>query len=361
MHTFLAATNTGFTLQLVRIHMFKLKVALTTTLFLFIFTSPSQANWAVVSEDANSVREFLVSSDEVVSIPQIGTMYAVVEDGIIIKFVTWTVKMSEEIIVALPDALVVKYIDITGVLRAEPINHGDKIYVQVTESAKVELDNEFVSAPVIDLPIFEGEAIVETGAEILAVNVNSDYSTSMTIKPIENNDPNKVVAIQVIADGMSWTSITTDNSSTPITVNHLPANELVTVQTVVRDIATNQETIIQNTLTSTATVEIPVRPNSRDTDQDLATITTPQSQVVVNGDAKSATISFAPIENLDSSKTLVSIVVVGPGGSTTSIGVGGSGGSVTVSDLGAAFGYTVKMVIRDLNSGEETIISGGRI
>jgi hypothetical protein len=62
--------------------MFKLKVAITTTLVLFIFASPSQANWAVVNEDANSVREFLVSSDEVVSFPQIGKMYAVVEDGI---------------------------------------------------------------------------------------------------------------------------------------------------------------------------------------------------------------------------------------------------------------------------------------
>ena len=341
--------------------MFKLKVALATILLLFISTSPSQANWVFINEDTNSVREFVVSSDEVVSFPQIGKMYAVVEDGMIIKFVTWTSKMQQELLVSLPYSLMVNYIDITGILRAEPINHGDKIYVQVTQSAKVELDDKFVSAPVIDLPVFEGEAVVETGAEILAVNVKPDYSTSMTIKPIENNDPNKVVAIQVIADGMSWTSITTDNTSTPITVNHLPANELVTVQTVLRDIATNQETIIQNALTSTATVEIPVLPNSRDVNQDLATITSPQNQVVVNGDAKSATISFAPIENLDSSKTLVNIVVVGPGGATTSIGVGGSGGSVTVSDLGAAFGYTVKMVIRDLNSGEETVINGGRI
>ena len=358
MHTFLAATNTGFTLQLVRIHMFKLKVALTTTLFLFIFTSPSQANWAVVSEDANSVREFLVSSDEVVSIPQIGTMYAVVEDGIIIKFVTWTVKMSEEIIVALPDALVVKYIDITGVLRAEPINHGDKIYVQVTESAKVELDNEFVSAPVIDLPIFEGEAIVETGAEILAVNVNSDYSTSMTIKPIENNDANKVVAIQVIADGMSWTSITTDNSSTPITVNHLPANELVTVQTVLRDVQTNQETIIQNVLTSTGVVEIPVIPNSRNVEQDRAEISAPKVETGSNG--SSVKISFDQIANFDQEKTRAAIMVVGPGGSTTYIGIDGNGGSVNVGDLSPTANYVIKLVIRDVGSGEETIIMADR-
>ena len=354
MHTFLAATNTGFTLQLVRIHMFKLKVALTTTLFLFIFTSPSQANWAVVSEDANSVREFLVSSDEVVSIPQIGTMYAVVEDGIIIKFVTWTAKMSEEIIVTLPDALVVKYIDITGVLRAEPINHGDKIYVQVTESAKVELDDKFVSAPVIDLPVFEGEAIVETGAEILAVNVNPDYSTSMTIKPIENNDPNKVVAIQVIADGMSWTSITTDNSSTPITVNHLPANELVTVQTVLRDLKTNEETIIQNVLTSTGVVEIPVIPNSRNVEQDRAEISAPKVETGSNG--SSVKISFDQIANFDQEKTRAAIMVVGPGGSTTYIGIDGNGGSVNVGDLSPTVNYVIKLVIRDVDSGEETVI-----
>ena len=98
----------------------KLIVALTTTLFTLIFVSPSQANWAVINEDANSVREFLVSSDEVVSIPQIGKMYAVVEDGMIIKFVTWTSKMHQELLVSLPYSLMVNYIDITGILRAEP-------------------------------------------------------------------------------------------------------------------------------------------------------------------------------------------------------------------------------------------------
>jgi hypothetical protein len=338
--------------------MFKLKVALTTTLFLFIFTSPSQANWAVISEDANSVREFVVSSNEVVSFPQIGTMYAVVEDGIIIKFVTWTSKMQQELLVSLPYSLMVNYIDITGILRAEPINHGDKIYVQVTESAKVELDNEFVSAPVIDLPVFEGEAIVETGAEILAVTVNPDYSTSMTIKPIENNDPNKVVAIQVIADGMSWTSITTDNSSTPITVNHLPANELVTVQTVLRDVQTNQETIIQNVLTSTGSVEIPVIPNSRNVEQDRAKIFAPVVNTEANGTA--VRISFDQIANFDEEKTRAAIMVVGPGGSTTYIGIDGKGGSVNVGDLSPTSNYVIKLVIRDVGSGEETIIMADR-
>ena len=332
----------------------KLIVALTTTLFTLIFVSPSQANWAVINEDANSVREFLVSSDEVVSIPQIGKMYAVVEDGMIIKFVTWTSKMHQELLVSLPYSLMVNYIDITGILRAEPINHGDKIYVQVTESAKVELDDKFVSAPVIDLPVFEGEAIVETGAEILAVNVNPDYSTSMTIKPIENNDPNKIVAIQVIADGMSWTSITTDNSSTPITVNHLPANELVTVQIAVRDLQTNQETIIQNVLTPTGSVEIPVIPNSRNVEQDRAEISAPKVETGSNG--SSVKISFDQIANFDQERTRAAIVVVGPGGSTTYIGIDGNGGSVNVGDLSPTVNYVIKLVIRDVDSGEETII-----
>ena len=338
--------------------MFKLKVAITTTLFLFIFTSPSQANWAVINEDANSVREFVVSSDEVVKFPQIGKMYAVVEDGLIIKFVTWTSKMQQELLISLPYSLMVNYIDITGILRAEPINHGDKIFVQVTESAKVELDDKFVSAPVIDLPVFEGEAILETGAEILAVKVNPDYSTSMTIKPIENNDPNKVVAIQVIADGMSWTSITTDNSSTPITINHLPANELVTVQTVLRDVQTNQETIIQNVLTSTATAEIPVIPNSRNVEQDRASIFAPRVNTEANG--TTLRISFDQISNFDQEKTRAAIMLVGPGGSTTYIGIDGNGGYVNVGDLSPTTNYVIKLVIRDVDSGEETIIMADR-
>ena len=108
----------------------------------------------------------------------------------------------------------------------------------------------------------------------------------------------------------------------------------------------------------TPDANIPVLVNARDMQQDMATISSPQNQTVINGDTKSATISFAPIANFDSSKTVASVLIVGPNGSTTSIGVDGNGGTVNVSDLSATSNYTVKMVIRDINSGEETIING---
>jgi len=334
--------------------MFKLKVALTTTLFLFIFTSPSQANWAVLSEDQSSVREFVISSDEVVSIPQIGKMYAVVEDGVIVKFFTWTSEMQQELLVSLPYSLMVNYIDITGILRAEPINHGDKIYVQVTPTAKVKLDADFVSAPVIDLPIFDGIVVPEYSTEVLSKEVYADHSTSITIKPIENNDPNKIVQVQVISNGMSYTSITTDNRNTPVTVNNLPANAIVTVQTVIRDMTTNKDTVIQSVLTPTAVVNIPVIANTRNATEDRVNISSPK--ILSQNEGRSATISFDSIANFDSAKTRAAIMVVGPNGSTTYIGIGGNGGSVNVGDLSPTANYVIKLVIRDIDSGEETII-----
>ena len=77
--------------------MFKVRVLLASLSFLLVSAVPSQANWSVINEDQNSVREFVVSSDEVVSIPQIGKMYAVVEDGVIIKFITWTITINSKV------------------------------------------------------------------------------------------------------------------------------------------------------------------------------------------------------------------------------------------------------------------------
>jgi hypothetical protein len=54
-------------------------------------------------------------------------------------------------------------------------------------------------------------------------------------------------------------------------------------------------------------------------------------------------------------------MVVGPGGSTTAIGLFGSGETLTVGSLGPDFTYTVKVVIRDLGTGKETVISGESI
>ena len=336
--------------------MFKVRVLLASLSFLLVSAVPSQANWSVIDEDQNSVREFVVSSDEVVSVPQVGKMYAVVEDGLIIKFVTWTVQMHQELLVTLPYSLMVNYIDITGILRAEPINHGDKIYVQTTQTTKVELNNDFVSAPVIDLPIFDGIPVEQDATEVISKEAKADYSTSITVKPIENNDPNKIVQVQVISNGMSFTSITTDNTNTPVVVDHLPANAFVTVQTVIRDMVTNSDTVIQSVLTPTVVVDIPVLPNSRNVVEDRANISSPK--VLSQNEGRGATISFDPIANFDAEKTRAAIMVVSPSGSTTYIGIDGNGGSVNVADLSPEINYVYKMVIRDMDSSEETVILG---
>jgi hypothetical protein len=54
-------------------------------------------------------------------------------------------------------------------------------------------------------------------------------------------------------------------------------------------------------------------------------------------------------------------MVVGPGGSTTSIGLFGAGETLSVGSLSPDANYTVKVVIRDLGTGKETIISGDPI
>lgn len=335
--------------------MIKTKVLLLTLSLLVLPAIPSQAKWAVTGEDNNSVRDFAVSSEEVTNTPQVGQMYAVVEDGIIIKFVTWTLTMQEDLLVALPGSFSVKYIDISGVLRAEPINHGDRIYVQVTSSGIVVLNDSFGGSPVIDLPTFDGDAIVEMGTEILYKGINSDYSTSITFKPIENTDPGKVVAIQVVSNGLSWTSITTDNSNSPVTVSNLPEDSLVTVQTVVRDLVTNQEKIIQSEITRTADIDIPKIANSRNVEQDKVSIFAPKVTTRDNG--TSATILFDQIADFDEIKSRAAIMVVGPGGSTTYIGIDGKGGTANVGDLDPNAKYVINLVIRDVDSGEEMVIN----
>jgi hypothetical protein len=155
----------------------------------------------------------------------------------------------------------------------------------------------------------------------------------------------------------------TDNSSSPITINNLPQDSLVTVQTVIRDVQTNSEQVLQDTLVQTPQAELPVLTNARDPQLDQLSISRPEiiSATTSEAGAKSAVISFGGISNFNSETTRAGIMVVGPQGETTFIGVGGTGGTVTVNDLSPNLNYTLKLVIRDLATGEETIISGNQI
>lgn len=322
----------------------------------------SHATWGVVDAQADQ-KSFVITHDELVAAPQDDQVYAVIEYGVITKIFYWTrdhkyfwpadifvgTPSLEDfanfvLVTTVPSNFLVAYDAGNGEVKAEAINHSDR--VRLSEHVET----------VVGTPI-----PVITPVPVIAAAVNEDFSTSITVKPAVNTDTSKTVGIEVIANGLSYTAVRTDNSSTPITISNLPQDSLVTVQTTIRDIESNSEQVTQNALVHTPKADLPILVNARDVAQDTLNIAPPQSQVAIAGDAKSVTISFGPIANLDSTKSLVSIEVVGPGGSSTSIGVGGNGGSVTVSDLGAALGYTVKMVIRDLDTGEETIIRGNSI
>jgi len=342
------------------------KIALALSLLLATAT-PSFATWSVAERGYGAQNNFVISKDEVVETPENNQTYAYIEYGVITKIVYWqnnstnsyitsyvpasslNLSMINDVIfmATVPESFKVNYNSSDGTVKSDVINHSDKI--QVVESLE---PNTLQSLNIS----FENQT------QVLSTSVNSDYSTSITVAPLVNNDPTKTVEVQVISNGLSFTSIATDNSNSPITINNLPSNEYITVQTVVRDNNGVAEQY-QNTPVITANANVPELFNVRNVQEDKENISAPQSQTVVNSESGSmtASISYAAINNFDSSKTMASIMVIGPNGSTTYIGIDGNGGTVSVGDLSSMSNYTVKMVIRDINTGEETVIPGSNI
>jgi hypothetical protein len=346
----------------------KIKSIISVASISLLTALPASAHWSVTERVGKPTKDFTISRDEVVDNLESNKLYALVEYGVIAKVFIWSENNSRDYITAytpgsllpldmieelvfvakMPESLAVNFTNEDGSAGVEPINHGDAITV----------------VEVLDQP--DSPSTVPTyvnPTEVISSSTNVDYSTTLVLKPIENTDPNKTVEVQVISQGLSYTSITTDNSSNPITINNLPSDTLVTVQQVVRDVQTNQETVLQNILTRTPDAQIPVIENARDVESDKEEITAPTTVVTVNPDngSRSAVITFQPIANFDPTRTLASIIVVGPGGSTTSVGIDGAGGSVNIHDLALDSRYKVTMVIRDLGSGEETIIRGANL
>ena len=342
--------------------MFKLKSIIASSLIALLSAIPVQAHWSVVERQGQN-SAFVMSIDEAVEAPQDNKTYAYIEYGVVTKIVYWdsnsnnsyitqyvpasslTVDMIKDItfLAKVPESLKVNYTSLDNQVKTESINHGDSVIVVQS------LDPN---------PFAQQDITIPVTTQVILTSVNTDYSTSITLAPPTNNNPNQTVEVQVVTNGVSFTSVATDNTSTPIIINNLPSNEYVTVQTVIRDTTTGQTVTHQEVPIVTANANIPVLVNYRDSVQDKAMISAPTTQAAINGDSKSASISFDAIANFDSAKTMASIMVVGPNGSTTYIGIDGNGGTVNVSDLSATSNYTVKMVIRDINSGEETIING---
>jgi hypothetical protein len=136
-----------------------------------------------------------------------------------------------------------------------------------------------------------------------------------------------------------------------------------TLKVVLRDLGSAKETFIMGDPITKLVEAVAVPESARDAAQDLATIAKPyvtSSKLDASGH-RVVEIKTPVIPNYDTSKTTASLMVVGPGGSTTAIGLYGNGETLTVGTLGPDFTYTVKIVLRDLGSAKETFIFGDPI
>jgi hypothetical protein len=300
--------------------------------------------------------------------------YAVVIDGVIDKIINWDGSSENEdldenaVIIELPEGDGVTYLDDEGVLRLSPIYQGSIVSVQVSPTELVTPELGLVQkAPLTEpLPPIGTPVPFKNAPQVISQKVAEDNSVSVTIQvPTAQVPANSTVQLQVVTDGRSTTSIGIDptSPSTTVTVNNLPQNENITVKTVITDTVTNKETVIINPVVTTIPAPIVLPEPARNSAADKATVAAP----VVISSTTDATghrvveIKTPVIPDWDPTKSIATLMVVGPGGSTTAIGLFGTGETLTVGSLGPDFTYTVKVVIRDLGTGKETVISGQSI
>jgi hypothetical protein len=367
-----------------------------------LFTNPqsAQANWyldrtdggprgtveRMLGEDLLQVRSddyHTVDVAQVETTPQAaGTIseplaiakYAVVIDGVIDKIINWDGYSENQdinenvVIIKLPEGDGVVYLDEQGIVRLSPIYQGSIVSVQISPTEKV--------TPAVGLtqkePLSEpkpptGPVVPKEHAPVVKEQtVAPDNSISMKIEvPTVNLPANSTVSVQVVTDGRSTTAIGIDPTqpSTTVTVNNLPQNENVTVKTVITDTTTNKETVIVNPVVTTIPAPIVVPEPARSAAVDKATVAVPAvtSSTTDASGHRVVEIKTPVIPDYDPTKSIATLMVVGPGGSTTAIGLFGAGETLTVGSLGPDSTYTVKVVIRDLGTGQETVIAGQSI
>ena len=300
--------------------------------------------------------------------------YAVVIDGVIDKIINWDGYSENQdinenvVIIKLPEGDGVAYLDEQGIVRLSPIYQGSIVSVQVSPTEKV--------TPAVGLtqkePLNEptpptGPVVPKEHAPVVKEQVVApDNSISMKIEiPTANLPANSTVSVQVVTDGRSTTAIGIDPTqpSTTVTVNNLPQNENVTVKTVITDTTTNKETVIVNPVVTTIPAPIITPEPARSPAADKATVAVPAvtSSTTDASGHRVVEIKTPVIPDYDPTKSIATLMVVGPGGSTTAIGLFGAGETLTVGSLGPDSTYTVKVVIRDLGTGQETVIAGQSI
>ena len=371
----------------------RISIIAATTAMMFI-SAPAYAGWVtdtdaqstvsrMKSEDLLQTRAdgyFAITLDEITSTPQMSGLtdapiakakYAVIIDGVVDRIVTWDgyspnrVIDSYGIIVKLPANAGVKYVDAKGVTRLKPITQGSIVSVYVAPDVKVTPTYEITQlAPVTLSTEPTGPAVELANSPVVtSQTLNADKSVSMTIDVagIKDVPSTSVVSVYTVTDGRSTTSVGLAQGQSTVTINDLPQDQNVTVKTVIRDTLTNTETVISNPVVATVASTAPAPTPARSAAADRATITAPSisSRVVDASGALSVAIAMPAVPNFDSSKSWATLMVVdNKTGSTTAIGTDGSAQTLTVGSLGAGRDYTVKVVVRDLATGQETVIKG---
>ena len=300
--------------------------------------------------------------------------YAVVIDGVIDKIINWDGYSENQdinenvVIIKLPEGDGVVYLDEQGIVRLSPIYHGSIVSVQVSPTEKITPAVGLTQkAPLNEPKPPTGPVVPKENAPVVKEQtVAPDNSISMKIEvPTANLPTNSTVSVQVVTDGRSTTAIGVDPTqpSTTVTVNNLPQNENVTVKTVITDTTTNKETVIVNPVVTTIPAPIVAPEPARSPAVDKATVAVPAvtSSTTDASGHRVVEIKTPVIPDYDPTKSIATLMVVGPGGSTTAIGLFGAGETLTVGSLGPDSTYTVKVVIRDLGTGQETIIAGQSI
>ena len=300
--------------------------------------------------------------------------YAVVIDGVIDKIINWDGYSENQdinenvVIIKLPEGDGVVYLDEQGIVRLSPIYHGSIVSVQVSPTEKVTPAVGLTQKEPLNEPTPPTGPVVpkEHAPVVKEQTVAADNSISMKIEvPTANLPANSTVSVQVVTDGRSTTAIGIDPTqpSTTVTVNNLPQNENVTVKTVITDTTTNKETVIVNPVVTTIPAPIVTPEPARSPAVDKATVAVPAvtSSTTDASGHRVVEIKTPVIPDYDPTKSIATLMVVGPGGSTTAIGLFGAGETLTVGSLGPDSTYTVKVVIRDLGTGQETVIAGQSI
>jgi hypothetical protein len=184
---------------------------------------------------------------------------------------------------------------------------------------------------------------------------------TIEVAGIKDIPSTSTVSVYTVTDGRSTTAVGLAQGQSTVTINDLPQDQNITVKTVIRDTLTNTETVISNPVVATLASTAPAPTPARSAATDRATISAPSifSRVVDASGALSVAIAMPAVPNFDSSKSWATLMVVdNRTGSTTAMGTDGTAQTLNVGSLGTGRDYTVSVVVRDLATGQETVIKG---